>query len=290
MKGSHELQKPFQSIHSFCKGFTVRVLLLTCIVCPNITSAQQSFYCFSYYKMIAGKEHELLSMMKTVDAKVQQERVNKGAISSWYLYEVLNPIGSSAEYDHVIITTTNSFQHTLETRYTFDSAFKKTFARKEANFFTDYYSGQIGSWKLVKQEIYAGLAVADSSFPSGSQLKYIVTDFMQPKPGMGAQYYKTEVDTFRVIHKERVKLDDISQWAFLQLAFPFDAKIGYSYLALNFYKDLDRMFAVAKYAEGLKATFPNVSLSDLFQSAAAARDNPRAEILRLVLFAAPAKR
>ncbi len=50
------------------------------------------------------------------------------------------------------------------------------------------------------------------------------------------------------------------------------------------------MFGAAKYAEGLKNTFPNVALSDLFQSAAAARDNPRAEILRLLLYALPAKR
>lgn len=237
-----------------------------------------------------GKEHELGSMMKAVDSKVQQERVNKGAISSWYFYEVLNPTGSSAEYDYVMITTANSFKNTLETPYTFDSAFKKTFPGQDVNFFGNYYSAQTAVWKLVKQEIYAGLAVADSSFPGGSQLKYIVTDFMQPKPEKGAQYVKTEIDTFRLIHRERVKLDDISQWIFLQLAFPFDTKIGYRYLTLNYYKDLDRMFGVAKYDEGLKKTFPNVTLSDLFQSAAATRDNPRAEILRLVLFALPIKR
>jgi hypothetical protein len=75
-----------------------------------------------------------------------------------------------------------------------------------------------------------------------------------------------------------------------QFAFPFDTKAGYSYLALNFYKDLDRMFGVAKYGEGLKNTFPNLALTDLFESSAATRDNPRAEILRLVLYALPVKR
>ena len=272
--------------------FIIKGLLWICMIYPGLIYAQQqqTFYSFSYYKIQADKEHELRNMMEAVDSKVQLNRVNNGAISSWYLYEVINPIGSSAEYDYVMITTANSFKNIFESPYTFDSALKKTFLGKDAKFFADYYSRQNVTWRLVKQEIYAGIAVADSSFPGGSQLKYIVTDFMQPKSGMGAQYFKTETDTFRLIHKERVKLDDISQWAFLQLAFPFDTKTGYSYLALNFYKDLDRMFGIAKYREGLKATFPNVALSDLFQSAAATRDNPRAELLRLLLYALPAKR
>jgi hypothetical protein len=291
MKSDQQLNKPF-NLPVYIANFIIKGLLLTCMMCPHMSFAQQqqTYYCFSYYKILPGKDHELRKMMETVDAKVQQNRVNNGAISSWYLYEVLSPTGSSAEYDHVVITTTNSFKNSFESPYTFDSALKKTFPGKDAKFFADYYSRQNETWRLVNQEIYAGIAVADSSFPGGSSLKYIVIDFMQPKPGMGAQYFKTETDTFRLIHRERVKLDDISQWAFLQLAFPFDTKTSYSYLALNFYKDLDRMFGNAKYEEGLKKTFPTVELSELFQSAAAARDNPRAELLRLVLHALPVKR
>jgi hypothetical protein len=286
---SHKLFNLF--IYFASAKFIISGLLWICMIYSGTTYAQQqTFYSFSYYKILPGKEHELRRTMGAVDSRVQQNRVNSGAVSSWYLYEVLNPAGSSAEYDYVMITTANSFKNTFETPYTFDSAFKKTFPGKDAKFFADYYSRQTEAWKLVKQEIYAGLAVADSSFPGGFQLKYIVTDFMQPKPGVGAQYVKTEIDTFRLIHRERVKLDDISQWAFLQLAFPFDTKIGYSYLALNFYKDLDRMFGVAKYGEGLKNTFPNVALNDLFESAAATRDNSRAEILRLLLYALPVRR
>ena len=291
MKWNQQLSKPY-NLFVYFANFIITGLLLTCMACPHMSLAQpqQTYYCFSYYKILPGKEQELNKILETVDAKVQQNRVNSGAISSWYLYEVFSPVGNSAEYDYVEIATTNSFKNSFESPYTFDNALKKTFPGKDSKFFADYYYRQNQTWRLVKQEVYAGIAVADSSFPVGSQLKYIVIDFMQPKPGMGAQYFKTETDTFRLIHKERVKLDDISQWAFLQLAFPFDAKTGYSYLALNFYKDLDRMFGNAKYAEGLKATFPNMALNDLFQSASAARDNPRAELLRLVLYALPVRR
>lgn len=285
-----KLNEPLTVSNNFASAkILISGLLWICMIWPAETSAQ-TFYSFSYYKIAPGKEHELRRMLESVDYRVQQARVNREAITSWYLYEVLSPTGSSAEYDRLIITTSNSFKNIFESPYTFDSALKKTFPEKDAKFFADYYSRQMESWKLIKQEVYAGMAVADSSFPAGSQLKYIVSDFMQPKPGMGAQYVKSEIDTFRLVHKERVKLDDISQWALLQLAMPFDMKIGYSYLALNFYKDLDRMFGPAKYGEGLKKAFPNADLNELFQSASVTRDNPRAEILRLVLYALPVNR
>lgn len=276
------------------KTFCLGGLLWTGMIFCATSSAQQqlTFYNFSYYKIVPGKAKELRSMIETVDARVQQNRINNGAISSWYLYEVLSPVGTSTEYDYVMITTTNNVKNSFETSYTFDSAFKKTFQGKDSKFFADYDLKQVGAWRLVKEEIYYGLALADSSFPAGMKLKYIVTDFMEPKPGKGAQYYRTEVDTFRIIHRERIKLGAISQWAFLQLVSPYNLRTGYSYLALNFYTDIGQMFDFpgSGYVDALKSTFPNMELSALFQSASDTRDNPRAETLRLFLYALPSKR
>jgi hypothetical protein len=268
-------------------------LFWICLILPAITFAQQqTFYSFSYYKILPGKERELRGMLEAVDSKVQQNRVNSGAISSWYLYEVLNPTGSSTEYDYVMISTANTAKNAIETPYTFDSAFKKTFSGKEAKFFTDYYSRQTANWRLVKQEIYAGNAVADSSFPGGYQLKYIMTDFMKPREGKGAQYIKMELDTFRLIHKERIRLGAISQWASLSLMMPYDTKGSYTHLALNYYQESDKLFdfASSKYDEAVKKIFPGVSLNNLFQSAFETVDNTRAELLRLLLYALPIKR
>src|SRR4030095_10720979 len=158
MKWNQELNKPFNiSVYFAFSNFIIGGLLLACMIYPGITSAQpqQTFHCFSYYKILPGKEHELRSMVEAVDSKVQQERVNSGAISAWYLYEVLSPSGSSAEYDYVIVTTTNRYKSIFESLYTFDSALKKIFPGKDAKFFADYDSKVIGVCRLVKEEIYA---------------------------------------------------------------------------------------------------------------------------------------
>ncbi len=72
------------------------------------------------------------------------------------------------------------------------------------------------------------------------------------------------------------------------LLMPYDTKIGYSVLCLNFYNDLEAMTS-SKYVEALKNTFPTVDLGRLFQSSAALRDNPTADFWQLVSYAALVK-
>jgi hypothetical protein len=175
---------------------------------------------------VPGKEHELHSLMTNVDAKVQQTRINAGTISGWYSYKLLSPSGSSTDYDYMTVTIINRYKHIFDPPLTFDSAFKRTFPEKDARFFTNCHMQSNEVRKLIKEEIYAGIALADSSSKDGFQSKYIISDFMQPKHDKFGEYLKAEVDTFRIIHKERIKLGDISQWACLSLMLPYDTKTG----------------------------------------------------------------
>jgi len=270
---------------------TKLIVLFISLISSQMSFAQpqQTIHSFSYYKILPGKDHEFRSMMEAVDSRVQKERLNNGAISAWYLYEVVSPSGTNAEYDYVAVTTTNSIKKAFESSYPFVDAFKKSFPGKDAKFFADYFSKLNGICRLVKEEVYGGTAVADSSSHDGFKFKYLVVDFMQPKPDKFGEYFKMELDTFRLVHKERIKLGALSQWALLQLSLPFDVKTGYSTLAISFYNDLDMMYGDSKYEEGIKKNFPNVSLNNLFQSAATTRDNPKADLLRLVFYAMPGK-
>jgi hypothetical protein len=291
MKSNQELKKFFNLFIYFACGKNIMsCLLLMSIIYTGKAPAQQqqTWYAVSYYKILPGKERELRTMMEAVDARVQKERVNSGAISAWHFYEVLSPRGS-AGYDYVSITTTNSFKKIYETPYTFDSAFKKIFTGKDAKFFADYYSKMSEGLTLFKEEIYSGIALADSSTLDGFQSRYVVIDYMQPKPGKDGDYVKKELDTFRLIHRERIKLGAINQWALLVYVFPWNLKKEYSYIAANFQKDFD-ITSDNKYEEATKKTFPAVSsVYDLFRSASAMNDNTEADILRLVLYASPVK-
>ena len=230
------------------------------------------------------------SLVTNLDARAQQARINADVISGWYFYKLLSPKGTSTDYDYMTVTIIKRYKHIFEPTYSFDSALKKTSSKKDTQFLTSYYRRLNESRKLIKEEIYAGVALADSSSRDGFQSKYIISDFMQPKPDKIGDYLKAEVDTFRIIHRERIKLGgDISQWACLSLMLPYDMKTGYSFLTFNFYNDLDAI-TTAKYVVAIKNTFPRVDLGRLFQSASALRDNPRADLWQLVAYAAPSMR
>ncbi len=288
------IKKPY---HQFNRSKVVyinlafAVLLLTGLF-PQIVVSQQptTYYRISYYKVVPGKEELLNSMMTSVDRKVQQVRVDGGAIKGWYAFKLLSPAGTSTEYDYMTVTIIDRYKYIFEPTYTFDSALKKTFSSKGSQFIGSYRSRLTDARELVKEEIYAGIALADSSTKDGFQSKYIVSDFMQPKPEKFGEYLKSELDTFRIIHKERIKMGgDISQWACLSLMQPYDTKTGYSVLTFNFYNDLDAMIA-SKYVEALKIAFPTVDINQLFQSIASMRDNPRADMWQLITCAAEGKR
>lgn len=219
-------------------------LLFWCIF-PGLVSAQTTYYCLAYFKVPAARETQFLAEMRTTGARGE------------CLYKVLSPSGGNTEYNYVRITTVRGF--------------KNAFARSA------------GATQPVKEEVYAGLAFADSSSADPLRSKYAVVDFMQPKPDKFGEYIKMETDTFRIIHRERIRLGDISQWACLQLALPFDTKIGYSIVDFNFYNNLEDMLS-SKYTEALKNTFPAADLGRLFRSAGAMRDNPKADLLQQVLF------
>ena len=291
MKWYKNSRKNYNRCKVVCANLIIAGFLPAGIFYPLTNFSQQptTYYRISYYKAVPGKEEVLNTMITNVDAKVQQARINGGDISGWYAYKLLSPSGTSTDYDYMTVTINNRFKHVFEPTYTFDSALKKTYSSKGPQFLRDYHTRLNEARKLIKEEIYAGVALADSSAKDGFQSKYIVSDFMQPKPEKFGDYMKAEVDTFRIIHRERIKMGgDISQWACFYKILPYDTKIGYSVLTFNFYNDIDATTS-AKYAEAMKNTFPTVDLNRLFQSVSALRDNPRADFWQLLSYAAPGK-
>lgn len=52
----------------YLANFIITGLLLTCMMCPHMSFAQQqrTYYSFSYFKLSPGKEHEVRKMIETV--------------------------------------------------------------------------------------------------------------------------------------------------------------------------------------------------------------------------------
>jgi hypothetical protein len=71
----------------------------------------------------------------------------------------------------------------------------------------------------------------------GEREHYATIDFMKPKPDKDAEYYKTEKEIFRKLHKARVDAGVMSGWYFLSRMFPSGYDSEYDYITANIYTD-----------------------------------------------------
>lgn len=276
--------------------FQMAVIIIVAIILlmqPKVMVAQANPTLYSsvyFFKVNPGKGDQFMNLMKDVNSKVQEERCKSGNLAGWYLYRVLMPAGSQSEYDYAAVSIVTKFKNLFEDPYPFDSALHKVFAGKDEKFFTDFYEKSTEARTIVKRQIYSAISFADSSkLQNADPYKYIELAFMKSKPGKTNDYVKKEVDTFRLIHKERIQMKALSQWGFYSLDLPYNMSNAYDFVCANFYDDID-MMVDGKYPAALKKVFPKVKIDNLFNSISKSRDMVMSEIWKLALYQQPANK
>ena len=263
------------------------ILILFHIKIVYAQEGQAVYHSVMFFKVNPGKNDQFLNQMREINSKVQQERCKSGHWLGWFFYQVLMPTGSESEYDYTTVSITNKFKNLFEDPYPFDSALHKAFPGQDEKFFDNFYDQSRENRKFVKRQVYGAIGFADSAALQNSRpAQYIELAFMKSKPGRENQYVKMEMDTFRLIHKERIKLNAMSQWGFYSLWMPYNTSTPYNFVCANFYDNLD-MMVDGKYPEALKKTFPKVNIDKLFTSIDKNRDMVMAELWKLVLYQQP---
>jgi hypothetical protein len=266
------------------------IITISLLLLPGPVCAQQNPTLYSnvyFFKVNPGKGDLFMSLMKEVNSKIQEERCKSGHWAGWYLYRVVMPAGSASEYDYAAVSLTTKFKNLFDDPYPFDSALHKAFAGKDEKFFTDFYQKSTEARTIVKRQIYSAISFADSSkLQTGGPYKYLELAFMKSKPGKTNEYIKKEVDTFRLIHKERIQMKAMSQWGFYSLELPYNMNNAYDFVCANFYDDID-MLMDGKYPEALKKVFPKVKMDNLFNTVSKSRDMVMSELWKLELYQLP---
>jgi hypothetical protein len=62
----------------------------------------------NYMKVEPAKEADYLRLERETWKPIHQERIRRGALRSWTLYQVRYPHGTGTEYDYVTVNTYNS--------------------------------------------------------------------------------------------------------------------------------------------------------------------------------------
>jgi hypothetical protein len=71
----------------------------------------------------------------------------------------------------------------------------------------------------------------------GESKHYAIVNFMKPKPGKDAEYYKTEKEIFTKIHKAYVDAGAMEGWHFMSRMFPSGYDAEYDFITADVFSD-----------------------------------------------------
>jgi hypothetical protein len=260
-------------------------LLLSATVFLLNANAQNNgkpvYIAISYIKTAPGKFNDYLKLAQTTSKKVFSYEIQQQQMLGWYLYSVLMPSGTEAEYDVVGINVSSDLQQLLDPNTTGRDLLQKAMPDMSSQQI-DSIMQQFGPTRsIVKREIYQALSGTNENTPPS---KYVEIDYMTPAAGKAADYVKMEETKFLPVHKQRMAMGALKGWRLAEKIMPSSTDDPYSFITANFYDNIDTMMN-PKYAEAIKKAWPAEDMTKLFQQVNTVKKAQRNELWKLVDYA-----
>ncbi len=254
--------------------------LLSCGVKAQSGNDKPVYIAVNYIRTQPGKFRDYLDLLKNYSRKVWEYNFKQGKSLGTYVNSMLLPSGSSADYDITVITVSTDLKFLLD-----DSLSPQMMLKKLNPEYSDSYLQSIGDQflhvrSMVKREIFTALAEIN---PTAPPTKYYTTDYMKATTGKEDDYVKLEKEVWMPIHKERIKLGVLTDWALAQKYMPYSSKDPYDYATFNFFNDIN-FLQDSKYTEAIKKAFPNVDINKSLDSTNSARTIVKEELWKLQFY------
>ncbi|MEO5997054.1 MAG: hypothetical protein ABIN89_09945, partial [Chitinophagaceae bacterium] len=240
--------------------FTATLFMLNAKAQTN-SNNKPVYISFTYLKTAPGKYNDYVNLAKTASKKVQEYQVQQGTQLGWYLYEVLTPTGTQADYNFVGVNVNTDLQQLLDPVTSMREVFQKA-AQINGQQADSIMQAMGMARSVVKRDIFLERS---STNESGPPTKYAEIDFMTPVQGKNADYAKMEIDKFLPVHKQRMAMGALKGWRLAQKVMPSATDEPYSYVTANFYESIDMMLQ-GKYPEAIKKAWPTQDMTKLFQT------------------------
>ena len=191
------------------------------------------------------------------------------------------PTGSSSDFDYAAVNITGSLGALLDFPMSTKDIYKKAFPEMTDKMISDVQAQFDECRHIVRREIYTPIHGAHTeNAPNAPPSKYMEVDLMHPAAGKAADYIKMEKETFLPLHTERIKMGIMKGWGLYEKIMPVDSRMGYEYVTVNFYDDLNKLGD--GYAESVKKLFPQKDMNAMFNETDATRTMVQSGIWKLM--------
>jgi len=209
-------------------------LFIVALISPYSSSSQTSignYFAVQYMKVHPSMENDFIRLETKVWHKIHAERIKKDILDGWYLYRVISPAGTNAEYNYVIVQEYDT-------------------ADKLAAHFDGYgvnYSNLLESDEIqlalrtpeicdmTYEEVWT--TVDQMMIPNTDQIfKYIVFNSMKMKPNVDeGEYQRMEKEYWKPMHQERMKRNEMFGWGLYTMIIPGGTERNYHWATVDYY-------------------------------------------------------
>ena len=235
---------------------------------------QTVFARVTFQKVDQANAQEFEKMLKENWKPAHQLRKQNGKITSWRLFKV-HFTGTNDEYNYVTVSYYDSWEKT-EANDNYAELIKAANPKVDA---AAIMSKMLQLRNIVRQSLYSRVDFAAGQPPAA--LKFIEMDFMKVKPGMNAEYLKTERETWKPVHQAWANEGKLASWGLWSLVMPGGTSNTHDYVTSNAHTSYKAM-AELNYEETFKKVYPGKDMQAIFDATGKTRDLVRSEVWEMI--------
>ena len=235
--------------------FIILVALLMSSLMLKAQTTEPVFFVVEAMKATPNKSADYVKNELEVWKKLHQERVKRGLILSWTLYQVNYPSGTNTAYDYVTVTAIRGFNG-LENPYgtLFTDAVnilsKEEYARASA----------VGTLRnLTSKSVFSADDYVAADPNAKTPPKYLVVNYMKVKDNKWEEYKNFETKLIKPMHVELMKAGGRAAWGLYGLQMPGGDGQPYDYTTVDFFNKWSDMTASGSYRKALEKVHPGTS-------------------------------
>jgi hypothetical protein len=242
---------------------------------PTQNPVPRRYLVLDYMKVAPGKDNDYVRLEREVWKPFHAQRIKDKRLIAWSLYDVRYTADTHREYDYVTVNVYDNLAATDDQAGMGDMFQRLHPGNDGARLLTETGAAR----ETVRSEVWVLLDRTTPLNASAPPAKYLNVAFMRSKPSV--DYVAVERDLWKPIHQDLVRSGAMNFWALYELAMPGGTSYPYDYAAVNGVSSLSALENM--YPDALfRRVHPNISLTDIGNRTAAARDLTRRELWVLV--------
>ena len=261
--------------------YSTLLFLTIFTICSLKTHAQSdigNYFAIQYFKVHPSLENDFIQLQTNVWQKIHGERIKDDLLDGWYLFRVIAPQGTSAEYNYLIVQQYD-----------------------EAEKFAAHFEGYGVNYNniLTQNEIQLALRtpeICDMTYEevwttvdqimtdnAGQIYKYSVFNSMKLKSGVDeSDYQRMEKEYWKPMHRERIRRNMMFGWGMYTMIIPGGTERNYHWATVDYYHNfIDYLRETNSIMESIHGTENAKKYTD---ETIAKRDLLKAEIRELMAY------